>query len=128
MRRLMILACVICGPSSSVAAQEAPVRIKNGFYTGNDFRVASATRQEGYAMGLVDGMLLAPLFRGEKRSMAWLEACVEGMTSDQVAAIMRQYVEARPADWNEGMHTIGYRAMLAACDGKGYRPAPDRSP
>jgi hypothetical protein len=122
MRWLVILAFALCGISASSSAQDGAVSIKNGFLTGNDFRLSTPSRQEGYAMGLIDGILLAPLFKGEKRTMAWLEGCIEGMTSDQVTAILRQYVEARPAEWNDGMHAFAYRAMRAACAAKGFRP------
>jgi hypothetical protein len=97
-------------------AEEVTI-IKSGFMTGNEFLALSRSVQSTYAMGLVDGMLLAPLFKAPKANMYWLETCTVGMTNEQVTAILRKELESNPATWHYAVHSAMYRAMLEVCPG-----------
>ena len=66
-------------------------------------------------MGLVDGMLLAPLVGGQKAELASLEGCLKGMIPSQVAAVVDKWMGETPERWHEQMNVLGLSALLAAC-------------
>jgi hypothetical protein len=109
-----VLALLLC--VSSARAADDVVAIHNGFLTGKQYRDESVTDQVQYSAGLVDGMLLAPFFEGaEDGKVAKLGKCVEGMSSDQIAAIFRKYLDDHPERWHLPMHSSGYAALVGVC-------------
>jgi len=97
------------------AAFSQPVTIKNGFGSGEDYLKMSQSEQRAYAMGVVNGMLLAPLFGAPKNKMLQIENCLVGMTDSQVAAILAKYLRDNPGRWHETPHTPMYAALLESC-------------
>jgi hypothetical protein len=92
-----------------------PVLIQNGFGTGEEYLKMSPLEQRAYAMGIVNGMLLAPLFGAPKDRMFRFESCVTGMTDSQVAAILTKYLRDNPGRWHETPHAPMYTALMKAC-------------
>jgi hypothetical protein len=92
------------------------VMVKNGFRTGHDYRALTGSQQRNYLTGVVDGMFLAPLYGAPKTRMAWLEACLPGMSDEQVQAIVDSFVTVNPQRWHDSMHTTVYAALLRACE------------
>jgi len=95
--------------------QDDPVAIKSGFVDGNGYRAFSGFEKRAYAMGLIDGYFLAPLFGAPKRRLEWLERCVVGMTDVQLVAIIDKFLQDHPERWHDGMHALVYSAMFEAC-------------
>ncbi len=100
---------------SVAAASEPAVEIKTGFLTGNAYRILSQEARRAYAMGLLDGMFLAPFFGAKKEKLGWLERCATSMTDEQIAAIFDKYLRDNPGRWHETMHVLGMVAMKDAC-------------
>jgi len=96
------------------------VRIHNGFMKAEDFLHMSTDSRRDYAMGIVDGMLLAPAFgapdKGQK--VQSFGACIEGMDDSQVAAIIEKFLRDRPERWNERLNLVVFAAMMEACSKK----------
>jgi hypothetical protein len=93
------------------------VRVHNGFLKAEDFLHLSAERQRSYAAGVVDGMLLAPLFgapdSGQKiRSFG---VCIEGMSDIQVAAIIEKFLRDHPERWNDPLNAVVFSSMTEGC-------------
>jgi hypothetical protein len=110
MRRFTFL--VIALALSTVArAGEPEIVIKSGFLTGNAYRGFSPESRRAYAMGLIDGMFLAPFFDAKKQKLEWLERCGTGMGDEQIAAIFDKYLRDNPGRWHETMHVLGWTAM-----------------
>jgi len=107
------LVIIASASSSTLAAQD--VYIHNGFIRGNDYRSWNATEKNRYAVGVIEGMLLAPLFGAPKEQLSWLEECAAGMNSRQIIAILDRFLDDNPARWHEYMHTLAYTAMNDAC-------------
>ncbi len=105
----LVLACV----TSKVIGQ--PISIKNGFLTGEQLLQMSEFEKNSYSMGLINGMLLAPFFGGEKSELFWFENCITGMTSTQLSAIFTKYLRENPQDWNLTPHTSLYNALRKSC-------------
>ena len=120
MRRVLpsiLLVVVLAIPFTPMLSFAEVVGIHHGFMTGNKFMTLSSDDQSIYAMGLVDGMVLAPMFEAPKAKTKWLETCIEGMTNMQVAAMLRKELESNPGTWHHSAHTAMYRAMLKGCPG-----------
>ncbi len=101
--------------ASAVAAQERSATIHQGFYSGNAYREFDEGQRWLYVSGVIEGMLLAPLYGAPRREMSWLESCVAGMSNKQVTAIVDKFMSENPARWHEDMHTLVYSAMIGVC-------------
>ena len=115
-----ILLILILGLATAAIHASAPppkqgIMIHAGFITGNDYRNLSEERRRAYVMGVVDGMLLAPFFGGDKSQAKWLEACVEGMRDEQLQAVVAKYLADNPAEWNLYAHVLVYSALRESC-------------
>ena len=107
--------CVVILLSAvSVFATNQAVMIHNGFGTGQDYIRMTDTQKRAYAMGAINGMLLAPLFGAPKDQMKWFESYVENITDEQVAAILLKYLEDNPGRWHDGLHVLMYSAIKEA--------------
>jgi len=100
---------------STASYAESKVSISTGFITGNTFRALDVVSKNLYATGIIDGMLLSPLYGAPKGNLAQLEKCTEGMNGQQLVAIFNKYLNSDPEVWDRGMHTIVYSAMNVAC-------------
>ena len=87
-------------------------------------RDRSDLEQRAYAMGAINGMLIAPMFEAPKGPLRWLETCAEHMTDDQVAAIIRQHLVDHPERWYQGLHIESWVAMKNACVPASASPTP----
>jgi hypothetical protein len=112
MRRL--IAAVALSAASLHA--NALIDIPPNYTTGNDYRGMSRAEQLSYIEGVVDGYFAAPLFAMvDLKRVANLNHCTHGMNVGQLTAIANKYMDENPAIWAQGMNTIFFRAMLAAC-------------
>jgi hypothetical protein len=89
--------------------------VMSGFGTGQDYIEMSADDKRVYAMGALNGMLVAPLLGARREDIAWLEACVPRMTDEQVAAILTKYIRERPGQWHLPLNILTFEAMKANC-------------
>jgi hypothetical protein len=101
--------------SLNIQAKEG-VSIHQGWITGNTYRAFEATSKNVYAVGLVDGVFLSPLYGAPKEKLKPLEQCTTGMTGQQVVAIFNKYLNENPERWHQSMHVIGFTALKEACD------------
>ncbi|WP_299491282.1 Rap1a/Tai family immunity protein [uncultured Shewanella sp.] len=95
---------------------EKTISISNGFVSGNTFIALDTVGKNIYSQGVIDGMLIAPMYGAPKLNLAVLEQCTKGMTGKQLVAIFNKYLKSNPEIWHESMHTIIYRAMFEACN------------
>ena len=74
-------------------------------------------QQEGYAAGLVDGIYLAPFMGApqENIDIEHLHKCFVGMSTRQVAAIIKKFLKEHPEKWHQRLNTEAYYALYAAC-------------
>jgi hypothetical protein len=99
------------------------IHVHNGFLKAEEYVHMNDGRQRDYAMGIVDGMLLAPLFGAPT---AWRDGqkigafgnCITGMTDTQVAAIISKFVRDHPERWNDPLNAVAFTAMTQACSQK----------
>lgn len=94
---------------------EPAYEIKLGFLTGNSYLSLDEGEKRSYAIGIVDGIFLAPFFGSQKSKLRWIESCIVGMTDYQVAAIVEKFLRDNPGRWHEPMHALAYLALKDAC-------------
>jgi hypothetical protein len=108
---ILLIVCI----SGYTRPQMQRVSISPGFLKGKDYLDMTATEKRVYAMGAVNGMLVAPLLDAPKEKVAWLERCTNNMTDEQVAAIITKYLNDNPGEWHYGMNVLSLNAMIANC-------------
>jgi hypothetical protein len=93
------------------------VRIHKGFVKARLYLDFGDDGQRAYAMGLLDGMYMAPAFGApdNDKVLVRIANCIEGMQSSQVAAIIGKYVRDHPEKWDRDLKDAGYSAVLEAC-------------
>jgi hypothetical protein len=122
MRKAHFLLLVAVIWTSAQAASEAPITIPNGYLTGSQFRAAGPAVQRGYAMGVVDGLLLSPMYGAPERRSRLLKTCLLALQldSDQITALVSREIEADPVTWSNPAHSTAFRALRKACMSNGY--------
>ena len=105
---------------AGVAAQDngrfiATYYVPGGFLKGGDFKDLPEGTREGYAMGFVNGLLVAEYLGADDKAVRLLSDCVQPMRSDQVAEIIGKHVRDNPAQWHEGLNGQSLNAIVSAC-------------
>jgi hypothetical protein len=93
---------------------ERVVGIQDGFVRGKEYLEFSQREQCAYAAGIIDGMLLSPLFGASKEELRWLDEGILGRGNVEIAAIIERYLEDNPARQHESLHTIVYSTLWEA--------------
>lgn len=114
MKTRFIVSFLIFLAAATLFAADEYVIIHNGFCTGQDYIKMSESQKRAYAMGAINGMLIAPTFGAPKDKMVWLESYVENMNDEQVAAILSKYLQDNPGRWHDGLNVLTYSAMKEA--------------
>ena len=61
-RASIVLAVILALSVPAWAAEKRPIKLHEGFLMGQKYMGLSEVEKSAYAMGIIDGMLLAPLF------------------------------------------------------------------
>jgi len=115
MPRITLPILILASASVCYAESNEWVEVKKGFLTGNSFRELSHPVKRGYAAGFIDGLFMSPIFDAPKAEVRWIEACAEGMSSEQIVAILNKYLADNPARWHESMNVLAWVAMKESC-------------
>lgn len=111
------VAVVSTAPSVSRSAES--VWVPRGLLTGQQYLDLDDDEQGYYALGLIDGMLVAPLLRAPASEVRWLRECLTGMTGRQLAAILASHLRDHPEKRQDDVHVPMLAAMRAACGASG---------
>jgi hypothetical protein len=120
---LFLTGIVLSTAQGSAQFERDPDPMPKSFMSGKDWRGLSKGEQQAYAVGVVDGFELAYAYGKKDIDLGWINACVTGMSSDQVRAMLGAEIEANPDEWNRlTVHQAMYRALKSSCQkfpGKG---------
>jgi hypothetical protein len=109
---LGILLGISLSSTAEMGLDEA--RVPKGFLSGTNWLGLKKTEQALYAMGVVDGLDLAATLKTP--GLSWINPCVAGMTSDQIQAMLKLELDARPGERDLPMvHRAMYQALRKAC-------------
>jgi len=104
---------------ASLSSQPAPtpdktVYIAGGFGKGQDYLKMSEKEKRAYAIGAMNGMIVAPFFDAPEKSTKWLSDYLKGVSDEQVAAIITKYLKDNPELWHLGLNALTYKAIWEA--------------
>lgn len=116
----VILLILMLLSTNSVPQRLTTARIHDGFLKARDYLEMDSDGQRAYAMGVLDGMYLAPFFGApdDGKALLSLTSCVEGMKASQVAAIVEKYIRDHPEHWHYSLHLEAHAGMRQACPAK----------
>jgi len=113
---LLVLGILQITTQGGAQVEMDPTLLPKGFLSGKDWRGLSNGEQQAYAVGVVDGLDLAFAYGKQGTDLGWLNACVTGMSSDQVRAMLRAEIDANPGEWHLlTVHQAMYRALKKSC-------------
>lgn len=115
MKRLLVAVFIIALIPTYTTPQKLTVEVTNGFLKGRDYLDMDTAEKRAYAMGAINGMLVAPLFLAPQERVKWLETCTANMTDDQIAAILTKYLRDNPGEWHRNLNVLTFNAMSGAC-------------
>ncbi len=92
------------------------ISYKGGFINGNEYLSLSSDGKVKYAIGFIDGLLIAPLFGAPMERLTWLEQCTAGMNSKQIVAILEKYLTDNPEKWHKPMNGLSLKALKKSCN------------
>jgi hypothetical protein len=88
MKSLKLPLFLLAGCISTGLAVDS-VRVPVGFLKSGGFLELSVDQKEGYAMGLINGLQLSVLFGAKADGANAVNHCIQGMNSNQIAAILK---------------------------------------
>lgn len=114
MKKLLAIILLLASIPVYAHLQER-VWVSSGFLKGKDYLDFTAEEKRAYAMGVMNGMLVAPLLGAPQEKVAWLEKCTTDMIDEQVSAIITKYLNDHPGEWHHQMNVLSLKAMMATC-------------
>jgi hypothetical protein len=89
--------------------------VPGGFMNTGEYGDLQAAEQNSYAMGFVNGMMVAGILGADFKKVEALNRCTSGMKSKQVAAILDKYVKDHPESWHQTLAAHSFAAIVEAC-------------
>ena len=97
------------------AGEREEVWIPGGFMTGEECLLVSSESMTSYMMGVVNGLLISPLYGAPAERATTLSQCLEGVTGTQLGATLQKWLRENPERWHEGCHLAAYMALRRLC-------------
>lgn len=104
-----------CHPQDAKGQSETVSLMMKSSVSGQYFLKLDENDKALYTSGLVDGILIAPLFSYTLHRRIWFEECVQNMKHEQIIAILEKYLTEHPEKWHRDMPTIAFIAFKEAC-------------
>jgi hypothetical protein len=113
---LLVVGILLSAGHGRAQLEMDPSLVPKGFLSGKDWRGLSKGEQQAYAVGVIDGLDLAFAQGKQGIDLGWINACVTGMSSEQVRAMLNAEIDANPAELNQlTVHQAMYRALKKSC-------------
>jgi hypothetical protein len=113
---LLLIGILLSAAQGGAQFEKESESVPKSFMSGKDWRGLSKGEQQAYAVGVVDGLDLAYAYGKKEIDLGWINACVTGMSSEQVRAMLGAEVDANPDEWNRfTVHQAMYRALKKSC-------------
>jgi hypothetical protein len=100
---------------ASYGTQQDTLQIYRGLVTNAAFGQLQPTSRQAYLEGVVDGMMLAPLFDAPRTRMARFEKCLPRMTCKQIDDIVTKYLADNARTLRDPIHLSAFNAVSRAC-------------
>ena len=113
----MISLCVVQDVEAGSCATE-PVSIKFGFLTNEECRALPAGTLQFYMAGFLNGLFMSPLLGAPSECLPPFDECFVGVTSTQLEAVMRKWLDENPQRWHDRCQFGAYAAISEMCPRK----------
>ena len=111
--------CIAVGVLAIVLSQQPLTKdddlvlVHNGMMTGQEYLKLDAHERAMYMRGFVNGMSVAPLLGAPYGT--WFDKCLTGRNDQQLAEIIRRFIDAHPERWHEGLNGLSYAGVTDSC-------------
>jgi len=113
---LLLTGVLLSGVQGGAQFERDSENMPKSFISGKDWKALSKGEQQAYAVGVVDGLDLAYAYNKKKIDLSWINACVSGISSEQVRAMLAAEIDAHPDEWNRlTVHEAMFRALKKSC-------------
>jgi len=117
----IVLLFMVVDPASACKIG-GPVRIQNGFGTGEEWLAAKESAARAYVRGYINGLFMSAVIGAQESCLDRIAGCIEGKTDRQMAAILRKYLNDHPEEWHLPLAMTTYQALTASCLVDGSTP------
>ena len=97
------------------AGAKPSIRIHGGYVTGKEFLDMTGLQKKYYVSGLLEGMLLAPAFGGQEKSMKWFLECTARLGRKKIRSGIFRYINDRSDLWDNRNPAKMFRAIRQVC-------------
>ena len=112
----LLLTGILLASQGGAQFERDSENMPKSFISGKDWKALSKGEQQAYAVGVVDGLDLAYAYHKKKIELSWINACVSGISSEQVRAMLAAEIDANPDEWNRlTVHEAMFRALKKSC-------------
>jgi Rap1a immunity proteins len=91
------------------------VEVVNGFSDVTDYRKDAEWARGRYVVGVIDGLFVSTSLGASEKATRALKACLNGVNSIQLTAIVDKYVGDHPERWQYGTQLMVFEAMDKFC-------------
>ena len=92
--------------------------IKEGYLSNQECRALPAGTLQIYMAGFVDGLFMSPALDAPKECIRPIEECLIRVTSTQLEAVMRKWLDENPQHWHEMCQWEAYTVIREMCPRK----------
>ena len=110
-----IVALFFLGISSTSLASQEYNQFFVSYITGNAYNQFNEGQKDVYSIGIVDGLMLSPLYGASIDKLRPISTCTSKMPSGQLKAVISKYLAENPARWHEDMHKLALDALNEVC-------------
>lgn len=101
--------------SKKGAANKSSIQIHGGYITGSEYLDMTGLQKKFYVSGLLEGLLLAPAFGGQEKSMKWFLDCTQRLGRTKIRRGIFRYINARTDLWDNRNPAKMFRAIRQVC-------------
>ena len=115
-RAMATLCILLLGTSGAQQTGKDFLRdVPGGFMNTGEYGDLHEAEQNSYAMGFVNGLMVAGILGADLDKVEALNRCTSGMQARQVAAILDKYVKDHPESWHQTLAAHSLAAILEMC-------------
>jgi hypothetical protein len=91
------------------------VKFQYGFGKAKQYLEFSKDEQKAYSEGFINGALVYQLFEYWRKRGKPVDECFSGMDDEQMAAIIKKYIESHPEKWHQPLNIGTFEAIADLC-------------
>lgn len=110
----LVVLTIACDPARACAL-DAQAKLYDGFDTGEQWLKVKEPAARAYVRGYLNGLFMSAIVGAQESCLDRISICIEGKTDQQLAALLRKYLDDHPAERQLPLTTTTYNALTASC-------------